>query len=87
MNEAGTAEVAAGERGEIWLKGPNIMKGYWRNEKATKETLTADGWLKTGDICYVDEKGGEGGIMRFFVVDRLKVSRSLRVSCGAEPRS
>lgn len=53
-------------RGELWARGPNVMKGYWRNPKATEETLTSDGWLKTGDIAYVDEIG------HFFIVDRKK---------------
>jgi 4-coumarate--CoA ligase len=43
------------------------MKGYWRNPQATKETKTDDGWLKTGDIAYVDDQG------KFYVVDRKKV--------------
>ena len=42
------------------------MKGYLNNEKATRETLTEDGWLKTGDIAYIDEEG------YMFIVDRLK---------------
>lgn len=42
------------------------MKGYWKNPKATAETLTPDGWLKTGDIACVDEDG------QFFIVDRKK---------------
>ncbi|KAJ5771322.1 uncharacterized protein N7511_003373 [Penicillium nucicola] len=54
------------QRGELWVRGPNIMKGYWRNEKATKETRTDDGWLRTGDIAYVDDRG------KFHVVDRMK---------------
>lgn len=45
------------------------MKGYWRKPEATKETKTEDGWLKTGDIAYVDEEN------KFFVVDRKKVFR------------
>jgi 4-coumarate--CoA ligase len=53
-------------RGEIWVRAPNVMKGYWRNPKATAETKTSDGWLKTGDIAYVDEDG------KFFIVDRKK---------------
>lgn len=59
-------EVKQGERGEIWVKGPNVMKGYWKKPDATAETITPDGWLKTGDIAYVDEHD------RFFVVDRKK---------------
>lgn len=57
-------------RGEVWVKGPNVMKGYWRNEKATRETITEDGWLKTGDVAYKDTRG------KFFIVDRMKVSPS-----------
>jgi 4-coumarate--CoA ligase len=54
-------------RGELWIRAPNVMKGYWRNEKATKETKTEDGWLLTGDIAFVDDHG------KFHVVDRMKV--------------
>lgn len=66
MNLEGTSEVRDGERGELWMRGPNVMKGYWRNPTATAETLTPDGWLKTGDICYRDANG------IFFIVDRMK---------------
>lgn len=62
-------EVPTGERGEIWVQGPNIMKGYWRNPSATKEIFVdgPDGrWMRTGDIAYVDAEG------RFFIVDRMK---------------
>jgi len=55
-----------GQRGEVWVRGPNIMKGYWRKPAATAEMLTVDGWMKTGDIGYVDEHG------KFFIVDRKK---------------
>jgi acyl-CoA synthetase (AMP-forming)/AMP-acid ligase II len=43
--------------GEILAKGPRIMKGYWGDEQKTAQTMTADGWLRTGDLGYVDEEG------------------------------
>ncbi|KIM77171.1 hypothetical protein PILCRDRAFT_825519 [Piloderma croceum F 1598] len=52
--------------GELFVKGPNIMKGYLRNPVANAETFTADGWMRTGDICRFDEDGD------IFVVDRVK---------------
>lgn len=61
-----TGEVLpAGEMGEIAVKGPQIMKGYWNKPEETEQTLK-DGWLLTGDIGYMDEKG------YFYVVDRKK---------------
>ncbi len=50
-------EVPTGQSGEIWIKGPQVMKGYWQREKETSEVLTPDGWLKTGDIGVFDAKG------------------------------
>lgn len=50
------------------MRAQNVMKGYWHNPKATQETKTEDGWLRTGDIAYVDDQG------KFHVVDRMKVS-------------
>lgn len=55
-----------GKLGELWIRGPLIMKGYIGNAQATSETLVGDGWLKTGDLCYIDNEGF------LFVVDRLK---------------
>src|SRR5438093_5105558 len=59
-------DVAEGEEGEIWIRGPQVMKGYLNNDEATAETLVADGWLRTGDIARIDENGFT------FIVDRLK---------------
>lgn len=46
-------EMAEGEVGEIWLRGPQIMRGYWKNDEATQESITEDGWFKSGDAGYV----------------------------------
>jgi len=54
-DEKGNA-LPTGEKGEIVVKGENVMKGYWKNEKATSETIK-DGWLHTGDMGYMDKDG------------------------------
>jgi len=59
------SSLPANQRGELCLKGPQIMKGYLGNEAATQETIR-DGWMHSGDIAYYDEDG------RFYIVDRLK---------------
>lgn len=66
LDDDGKVEAPQGERGEIWVRGPNIMKGYWNKPDATKETMTEDRWLKTGDVAYVDKNN------HFFIVDRKK---------------
>ncbi|XP_011157991.1 probable 4-coumarate--CoA ligase 3 [Solenopsis invicta] len=55
-----------GQTGELWVKGPHIMKGYLDDEVSTKNTITEDGWLKTGDVAYFDED------FDFYITDRLK---------------
>ena len=50
-------QVALGEAGEIAIKGPQVMKGYWKRDDETAKTMTADGYFKTGDIGVMDEKG------------------------------
>ena len=59
-------EVPVGETGEIWLKGPNIFKGYYNNPKATAESITPGGWYRTGDIGYVDKDHN------IYITDRVK---------------
>ena len=59
-------EVPQGDTGEIQIRGHNVMKGYWNLPDATKDTITADGWLNTGDVGRVDEDG------YFYIVDRTK---------------
>ena len=55
VREDGT-DGGIGEPGELWVKGECVSPGYFNDEKATAETFTKDGWLKTGDIFTVDEK-------------------------------
>jgi long-chain acyl-CoA synthetase len=62
----GTRELPLGERGEICVKGPNIMKGYWNNPAATAASMTPDGYFRTGDGGYIDADG------YVYIVDRIK---------------
>jgi long-chain acyl-CoA synthetase len=68
-------EVRIARDGEILARGPNIMKGYWNNDQATKDVLDAEGWLHTGDIGHIDERGF------LFITDRKK---HLFVSSGGK---
>ena len=58
--------VVPGERGEICISGPNVMKGYWNNPEATAAVTTFDGFMRTGDVGYMDDDGF------VFIVDRTK---------------
>jgi long-chain acyl-CoA synthetase len=59
------AEVPAGEVGELWFKGPIVVRGYWNKPDATAESFI-DGWIKTGDLAKIDEEGF------LYIVDRAK---------------
>ena len=61
-----TVDVAAGDRGELIVTGPQVMSGYWNKPKETAEVFTSEGWFRTGDIVTIDE----GGFIR--IVDRIK---------------
>jgi 4-coumarate--CoA ligase len=66
MDPAGTTEVPTGTEGEIWLSGPNIFKGYWRNPAATAQSITPDRYYRTGDIGYIDSS------KNIYITDRVK---------------
>ncbi len=59
-------EMPQGERGELCIAGPNVMKGYWKRDDATEESMTAGGYFRTGDVAWMDE----GGFV--YIVDRTK---------------
>jgi fatty-acyl-CoA synthase len=62
----GLTDVAAGERGEVLVQGPNVTPGYWQQPAATQAAFAGDGWLRTGDLAQVDDEG------YLYIVDRLK---------------
>jgi long-chain acyl-CoA synthetase len=65
LDEAGN-EVAIGEPGEIAIKGPQVMAGYWQRPDETAKVMTADGYFKSGDVGVMDARG------YFKIVDRIK---------------
>jgi long-chain acyl-CoA synthetase len=64
--DADGQDVLVGDPGEIWVQAPSVFQGYWENPEATAEALTPDGWLRTGDLAVVDDKGF------LYLVDRMK---------------
>jgi long-chain acyl-CoA synthetase len=58
--------IGSDATGELWVTGPQVMKGYWNKPEETAQTITPDGWLRTGDIARTDSDG------YFYIVDRLK---------------
>ncbi|MBO9711968.1 class I adenylate-forming enzyme family protein [Sphingomonas sp.] len=65
MDVDATRELGVGEVGELWARGPMIVKGYWNKPEATAETFV-DGWVRTGDLARIDEEGF------LYIVDRAK---------------
>jgi long-chain acyl-CoA synthetase len=59
-------DVKIDDRGEVMLKGPGVFSGYFKQEEATRDTLTSDGWLKTGDAGFFDKQG------HLVIIDRAK---------------
>ncbi|EXJ84529.1 hypothetical protein A1O3_05198 [Capronia epimyces CBS 606.96] len=65
INDDGKEVTSQGEPGELWVRGPQMLLGYWRNEQATKESKTEDGWFNTGDVAICRED-------KWWIVDRKK---------------
>ena len=66
VNPETLEDMPPGEEGELWVRGPQVMKGYLNTADATAQTLTPDGWLRTGDLAIIDADGF------MFIRDRLK---------------
>ncbi|ASJ76683.1 AMP-binding protein [Granulosicoccus antarcticus] len=66
IRDTDNKEVPMGETGELCIRGPQVMKGYWQRPKETAEAVDSEGWLHTGDVAIMNEKGF------FKIVDRLK---------------
>lgn len=72
-------ELAAGQRGELQVRGTSVFRGYWNRPDANAEAFTEDGWLRTGDVAYLDEEGF------LFIVDRIKdlvIRGGENIGCG-----
>ena len=66
VDPVSTEELGADEVGEIWLRSPQLMSGYWKNPQATRETVNAEGWMRTGDAGSLDDDGF------VYIRDRIK---------------
>lgn len=66
VDPASGKDTPVGEVGEIWLRTPMVMTGYWHNDAATRDAITPDGWYRTGDAAYLDDEG------HVFLFDRFK---------------
>jgi long-chain acyl-CoA synthetase len=66
IRDAEGSELPIGQKGELWVKGPQVMRGYWNRPEETQKAITEDGWLKTGDIALMDKQGW------LYIVDRQK---------------
>jgi long-chain acyl-CoA synthetase len=66
IRDAEGGDLPIGEPGELFIKGPQVMAGYWNKPEETAKVMTADGFLRTGDVARVDERG------YVFIVDRKK---------------
>ena len=73
------SELPAGESGELHVRGTSVFRGYWNRPDADAESFTEDGWLRTGDVAYLDEEGF------LFIVDRIKdlvIRGGENIGCG-----
>jgi 4-coumarate--CoA ligase len=87
-------EVETGKDGEVWMRGPNVFKGYLNNEEATRNSITKDGWFKSGDVGHVTSEGylsyhPQLTLRMFYITDRVKelikfkgISRKVRLTIG-----
>ena len=66
VDVASGAELGPGQAGELWVRGPQVMRGYLHQPAATAATLDGEGWLHTGDIARIDDEG------YLYIVDRVK---------------